>query len=392
MLQMLGVERTEDATILQKLQKCRQQIKALSHKINAKLVQKDDEMLLKLNSCSNDEHKDHDGFLPTPKVKFPIKQPNADGSPAKGSAKFAPQRTLRGHRDRVNCLRWSADSRSIVSASRDGSLLIWDAITGHRRIGIPLRMAWVMSVDYSPNGSYVASGGLDNLCSVFNIENQRGWADDMIEPHRELQQHEGYISCVRFVDNEHILTASGDSNIILFDIEHRQPISAYTAHTGDVEAVAHNKSSHSTFLSGSIDMTARLWDYRIRSHLANTRVFQGHDTDINDVQWFPDYRAFGTASDDGTCRLWDVAAYQTLNVFGNKREENDCVTSLSFSKSGYYLAAGYDEAPGCLVWNTVTAELEHVVAHSDRVQSLQFQPNGYSLATSCWDQLLRIWV
>ena len=194
------------------------------------------------------------------------------------------------------------------------------------------------------------------------------------------------------MDNEHILTASGDSNCILWDIEHRQPIAAFTAHSGDVEAVAHNKSSHNTFLSGSIDTTARLWDYRLKSYQSNIRTFAGHESDINDVQWFPDHQAFGTASDDGTCRLWDVAAYQTINIYGNKMESNDCVTSMSFSKSGYYLAAGYDEKPGCLVWNTVTADIEKVVEHDKRVQALEFQPNGQSLATSCWDTNLRIWV
>lgn len=102
------------------------------------------------------------------------------------------------------------------------------------------------------------------------------------------------------MDNEHILTASGDSNCILWDIEHRQPIAAFTAHSGDVEAVAHNKSSHNTFLSGSIDTTARLWDYRLKSYQSNIRTFAGHESDINDVQWFPDHQAFGTASDDGT--------------------------------------------------------------------------------------------
>jgi len=247
-------------------------------------------------------------------------------------------------------------------------------------------------VDFSPNGKYIASGGLDNLCSIFNIENKHGWAQDMTEPHRELQQHEGYVSCVRFVDNEHILTASGDSNCILWDIEYRQPVSSFTAHSGDVASVAHNTSSHHTFLSGSIDTTARLWDYRLKSYQSNIRIYSGHESDVNNVCWFPDYHSFGTASEDGTCRLWDIAAYQTVNVYGNKMEENDCVTSMSFSKSGYYMAAGYEDAPGCLVWNTVTAEIEKTVEHSDRVQALEFQPNGCSLTTCCWDSKLRIWV
>ena len=71
----------------------------------------------------------------------------------------------------------------------------------------------------------------------------------MIRPHRELAQHEGYIACNRFVDNEHILTASGDSLCILWDIEYQQPIQPFTGHTGDVESVAPNFQDNNTFVS-----------------------------------------------------------------------------------------------------------------------------------------------
>ena len=36
---------------------------------------------------------------------------------------------------------------------------------------------------------FVASGGLDNLCSIFNIKDSVGW--EAKQPYRELQQHEG---------------------------------------------------------------------------------------------------------------------------------------------------------------------------------------------------------
>jgi len=219
-----------------------------------------------------------------------------------------------------------------------------------------------------------------------------GWHSEMIRPHRELQQHEGYVACCRFVDNEHILTASGDSSVVLWDIEYQQPLKCFIGHTGDVEHVAHNKATNNTFISGSIDMSAKLWDYRLKSHSSCIHTFTGHVSDINCVSWFPDYNAFGTASDDGLCRLFDLKSYQTLNVYGNKLKDANAATFIDFSQSGYYLGAAYDDGPMCLSWNTVTADLEKQIPHDSRVSAIEFQPNGNSLATGCWDKNIRLWV
>lgn len=37
-------------------------------------------------------------------------------------------------------------------------------------VAVPLKSAWVMSVAFAPSGNLVASGGLDNMCTVYNIK------------------------------------------------------------------------------------------------------------------------------------------------------------------------------------------------------------------------------
>ena len=82
--------------------------------------------------------------------------------------------------------------------------------------------------------------------------------------------------------------------------------------------------------------------------------------------------SFGIASDDGLCRLFDLKSYQTLNVYGNGLKDANAVTFIDFSRSGYYLAASYDDGPMCLSWNTVTAQLEKETPHVSRVSALEF--------------------
>jgi guanine nucleotide-binding protein G(I)/G(S)/G(T) subunit beta-1 len=129
------------------------------------------------------------------------------------------RRILKGHFGKIYALHWSAaDSRHLVSASQDGKLIIWNGFTTNKVHAIPLRSSWVMTCAYSPTGQFVACGGLDNLCSVYKMPSGNKGAESTAtgqKTYGELAQHEGYLSCCRFVSDEQILTSSGDSTCIL---------------------------------------------------------------------------------------------------------------------------------------------------------------------------------
>jgi len=71
---------------------------------------------------------------------------------------------------------------------------------------IPLRSSWVMTCAYAPSGSFVACGGLDNICSIYSLKTREG----NVRVSRELSGHNGYLSCCRFLDDNQIVTSSGD--------------------------------------------------------------------------------------------------------------------------------------------------------------------------------------
>lgn len=71
-------------------------------------------------------------------------------------------------------------------------------------------------------------------------------------------------------------------------------------------------------------------------------------------QFFPNGNAFGTGSDDATCRLFDLRADQELMTYSH--DNIICgITSVAFSKSGRLLLAGYDDF-NCNVWDTLKGE------------------------------------
>lgn len=59
-------------------------------------------------------------------------------------------------------------------------------------VAVPLKSAWVMSVAFAPSGNLVASGGLDNICTVYNIKAASP------KTLRELDAHTGQLCSSHF--------------------------------------------------------------------------------------------------------------------------------------------------------------------------------------------------
>ena len=234
-----------------------------------------------------------------------IAQENTDALPRIG---MKPRRVLKGHLAKIYAMHWSTDRRHLVSASQDGKLIIWDAYTTNKVHAIPLRSSWVMTCAYAPSGNYVACGGLDNICSVYNLSSREG----PTRVARELSGHSGYLSCCRFINDRRILTSSGDMTCMLWDVETGSKVTEFADHLGDVMSISINPTNQNVFVSGACDAFAKLWDIRTGRAV---QTFAGHESDINAIQFFPDGNAFGTGSDDASCRLFDIRADREVNQY-----------------------------------------------------------------------------
>ena len=294
------------------------------------------------------------------------------------------RRTLKGHLAKIYAMHWATDRKHLVSASQDGKLIIWDAHTTNKINAIPLRSSWVMTCAYAPSGNMVACGGLDNICSIYNLGGREGPA----KVSRELSGHAGYLSCCRFIDDRRILTSSGDMTCMQWDIETGNKVSEFTDHLGDVMSLSINPQNKNLFVSGACDSFAKVWD--IRSGKA-VQTFAGHESDINAVQFFPSGDAFGTGSDDASARLFDLRADRELNQYTS--DSILCgITSIAFSASGRLLFAGYDDF-NCNVWDVLKGDRVGVLqGHDNRVSCLGVSNDGISLCTGSWDALLKVWV
>jgi len=150
-------------------------------------------------------------------------------------------------------------------------------------------------------------------------------------------------------------------------------------------------SQGSTFISGSGDSTAKLWDIRTSSAVM---TFREHKRDVNAVDIMPGGNCFITGSEDGFTRLFDMRAMRELASY---YVEESPVTSVAFATSGRFFFAGHDSA-NCHVWNTVDSEtpVDKLGGHIGRVSCMGVEPDeGDALCTGDWgnewESKLQVW-
>lgn len=114
-----------------------------------------------------------------------------------------------------------------------------------------------MSVAFAASGNQVACGGMDNMCTVYDINNRDTTGNAKIV--RELAGYEGFLSSCRFLDDTHILTGSGDMKLVIWDLEVGKKTSEImAAHGGDVVSISLSPGDGNQFVTGSVDRTCKV--------------------------------------------------------------------------------------------------------------------------------------
>jgi guanine nucleotide-binding protein G(I)/G(S)/G(T) subunit beta-1 len=238
------------------------------------------------------------------------------------------RRTLKGHFGKITAIHWDGTSTQVVSAGQDGNLLIWNAVTANKAQAIPLKSSYVMACGMEPTrGNLVASGGLDNMCTVYSVNGTFAHHPlDVATTHAvELASHDGFLSCCRFTSEQEIITSSGDSTCIQWDISAAKPVSTFAEHAADAMYLSLKPNDKHVFASCSVDQTVKVWDTRVgggsnsgsAGQKKAVQTFGGfHSGDINCIEFMPgNGNAFATCSQDSTVRLFDLRAYNQVAKF-----------------------------------------------------------------------------
>ncbi|GFZ12278.1 transducin/WD40 repeat-like superfamily protein [Actinidia rufa] len=314
--------------------------------------------------------------------------------------------TMRAHTDWVTAIATPIDnSDTIVTASRDKSLILWQLTKDDKVYGVPRRRLtghshFVQDVVLSSDGQFALSGSWDSELRLWDLSTGA--------TARRFVGHTKDVLSVAFsVDNRQIVSASRDRTIKLWNTlgECKYTIQDGDAHSDWVSCVRFSPNNlQPTIVSSSWDKTIKIWNLsncKLRSTLS------GHSGYVNTVAVSPDGSLCASGGKDGIILLWDLAEGKKLYSL----DAGSIVHALCFSPNRYWLCAATEasikiwdlESKTIVVDLRVDAKQEAEMAEGGDTQSsgvknkviyctsLSWSVDGSTLFGGYTDGVIRVW-
>lgn len=237
----------------------------------------------------------------------------------------------------------------------------------------------VLSVDVSPDGQLIATGGGDQTAKL--------WQSDGKFLHT-LQHTVSSIYALRFSpDNEHLITSSVDGKIYIWSRQ-GQLLKSFQGHNAAIWAITVSPDSQ-CIASGGEDGTIRLWN--LQGQLLKT--LSGHQSSVWGVAFSPEGNLLASSSMDGTVKVWSLDGKLVRTLEGHKASVWDVKFALLTDKDGIkrptIISASADKT--IKLWQLDGTLLQTLNGHSADVFEVAINTAGDTIASASGDRTINIW-
>ena len=238
------------------------------------------------------------------------------------------------HADRVTVLGWSADGRSLLSASADGTARIWDPATGRELVRVRHDKP-VLGAALSPDGRRLATGSLDSTARMWDVTTGRELGHVFAEP--------GVRALAWSADGRWLGLSGADETVRLVEAAVGRPVGRIPRGSATLDAVA--LSPDGQRIATRAGAVTQLWELATQRLVARIREEpDGQEqagTGMPGAEWRDDAIAFSrdgrwlaAAHRDRTVRILDAQNGSELV----RIRYGDVVWGLAWSPDGRWLA------------------------------------------------------
>lgn len=171
----------------------------------------------------------------------------------------------------------------------------------------------VLTLAWSPNGQWIASGGSDGTVQV--------WEAKTGKPVQTYLGHKAEVNTLCWSpDGTHLVSGSEDRTVHVWHALTGKHLLTYQGHTHAVDAVAWSPDG-TRIASGSTDRTVQIWN---ATNGILYVTYQGHaminptSYIMNTLAWSPSGFYLASGSEDRTAQVWDAATGKQLQCFGDR--------------------------------------------------------------------------
>ena len=300
------------------------------------------------------------------------------------------ERTFSGHKDAVNGVVLLSGERLIASASDDGTIRVWDLITGQLVRTVKAHEAKVGTIALSSDGRYVASGSKPDLSSARAISNSEikiwdaGTWSELLRIDTETPNWP--LRLLITPDSDRVIAACFSEHFV-WDLHTGKTVSSWKT-TGNVRALAVTPDG-SKVLCGSSSYDVEIWDVETGRQLA---VLDNNEGAIYAFAITPDGRYVICADDGGGISIWDLNRGQQVNRFN---AHDSLISSLKLTADGRRLISGSCDCT-IKVWDfeidkTVWQPVHVLAGHSREIMGIASTADAQLIVSASDDQTLKLW-
>ena len=276
---------------------------------------------------------------------------------------------------------FSPDGTKLASGSLEQVIKVWDVETrrveGTWEVPLDSDSYWDIPVAFSPDGTRLVSGFQDGTVRLWEVASQIEVAT--------LEGHTDRVHSVAFSPDGALLASAGgrrDRTVRLWDVATHEEMATLEEHGGRVHSVAFSPDG-ATLASGSWDRTVRLWDVATHEEMA---TLEEHGGRVHSVTFSRDGSTLVSSAADGTVLLRDVETGNAAGLSGH-----GSLSSMALSPDGALLASGHQEGT-IRLWDAATrTPIATLEGHTSGIGSVSFPPDGALLASGSWDRTVKLW-
>lgn len=277
-----------------------------------------------------------------------------------------------------NSIGFSPDSKKLAISSFE-KIILFDVLTWETEKIFNSSKESFNIVTFSPNGSVIATGSLQNELKLWDVDNRKlikSFGSESID-----------VDKLVFTPDGNILISGSPRGISLWDVNEgklikiistERPISLAISPLGNILA-----SGEKSRLGLEGGLGVNLWNIstgkKYKSILKNKSIYS--------LSFNSDGRILACGSYDGDIKLYDIHSEEILKTFYVGKE---CVHCVAFSPDGFFLASSDDNKNAILFFILNGQKISIQGQPTYNVECIAFSPNGLFLASVGKDGFIKL--